>query len=128
MTGFWKGFAAALVLVALLWLVVVAQYADYIARSRSSEAIASVGALKASIENRALSQASLAGVGTGIDLAPFRSQHITRMHLTADGVILMQIDSDGATIALVPRMEGETVKWRCFGGSTHDVPTSCTRD
>lgn len=125
--GFWKGFALAIALVLLWFLLVVPQYADYSSAIQTSEILALLEPTRARVGERVLRAGTVAGSGAGLVIPDWPESRIPIRfrHVTSDGVVIVQGAKKGQVVVLVPSLEGGKVVWVCVGGSARDVPSSC---
>jgi hypothetical protein len=112
---------------------IATQYSDYRARSGTLYWLALVQEVRIEIEQKALKQKSLVGVGNEVDkkafqarnLNAFKASNIEVFDITESGIIILRGGIDGQVVILIPSLSEQDVIWRCVGGSAKAMPDKC---
>lgn len=114
---------------ALLMLISVflgiSQYSDYRALSEIDGWLAHVQEIQTEIEQKAVKQNSLTGVGNNLQTKKFPNSNLDVFEVSESGTILLRGGRDGQMIVLIPLFSEKGVVWRCIGGSRAAIPKRC---
>jgi hypothetical protein len=114
-------------LILICAFLIIPEYSDYRARVETSGWMAEIQAIQSIIEQKALKQKSLIGVGNGIDKKTFQTTNPDVFEITESGMIILRGGRDGQVVVLIPSISEQHIAWRCIGGSARAVPGKCNR-
>jgi hypothetical protein len=124
---FLLGVVVGIVLFFFMFFLIYPQYSDYRARTEVVAWLALIQDVKDDIEEKAISNTSFLGINNWINKDKFQVPGIELFEITETGGIILRGGRDGQVIVLIPYFSGESVNWRCIGGSAQAVPTMCQK-
>lgn len=120
---FYGALGALLVLAAAA--IIIPQYSDYKAAVESARWVNDVAEAQSLIEQRAIATNSLESAGVDVPLPKIVNGPVHYLEITHDGRIYIKGGAEGQLIVLIPYLEDNKVVWRCIGGSSKSVATTC---
>lgn len=113
----------AIVIVSLATMV-VPLYADYRAHAETDAWLDQAQPIQQQITERILRTGSTQGSGSGL-AAPDSSSGPELFRIEDSGTLIMKGGHVGQTLALIPQLEGQTVRWLCVGGPDDAMSARC---
>jgi hypothetical protein len=123
--GLWGVVGSITALLGFLFLY--AQWCGCTASSQTSGSLTVAKEALDSISGNAVSQKSLLVSGVGVkppDSLPYLGN--MQMKIFKTDTVFMYGGESGQLVVLIPKLVGDTVNWRCVGGSSKVTP-SCSR-
>lgn len=105
--------------------IIIPQYSDYFTTTETDRWLTDVAEVQSKIERRAVEINSLERAGADIPLPKIVNGPVQYLEISQDGRIYIKGGSEGQLVVLIPALEGESVVWRCIGGSTRSVAIKC---
>lgn len=116
-TVFWLGFCVAIcIVVGIVFLGELIQLPKHFSYVEVSRWLSETESIQLKIEEIALKQSTLTGVGQQIPKALLRVPSANTVEVLANGEILIQGKETGQVLVLLPTLNGGKVSWRWIGG------------
>jgi hypothetical protein len=112
-----------LFLVAFLWFYPL--YSDYGAAAQTGWWFLTAERVQVDIEQKAFGNPDFSKLDEELYKKEFRALGVDFFKITETGMIILRGGRDGQVTVLIPSFSGESVSWRCVGGSARSVSGNC---